>query len=85
MDRTQFGKFCIKSLTLLSPNKSSVLGCLANSPPLPPPPRNYVMYNGRMDLIGNISHFQQSMALHLKNDALMCHMFPSSLESIALK
>ena len=25
------------------------------------------------------------MALHLKNDALMCHMFPSSLGPIALR
>jgi hypothetical protein len=33
---------------------------------------NYVMYDGRADPIGHISHFKQSMALHLGNDALMC-------------
>ena len=43
------------------------------------------MYDERTDLIGHISHFRQSMALHLKNDALMCHMFPSSLGPIALR
>ena len=48
-------------------------------------PPNYVMYDERTDLIGHISHFRQSMALHLKNDALMCHMFPSSLGPIALR
>ena len=43
------------------------------------------MYDERTDLIGHISHFRQSMALHLKNDALMCHMFPSNLGPIALR
>ena len=43
------------------------------------------MYNGRTDPIGHINHFKQSMALHLKNDALMCHMFSWSLGPIALR
>uniref|UniRef100_A0A2N9H8S8 Uncharacterized protein n=1 Tax=Fagus sylvatica TaxID=28930 RepID=A0A2N9H8S8_FAGSY len=30
-------------------------------------PPNYVMYDGRTDPIGHISHFRQSMALHLGN------------------
>jgi hypothetical protein len=48
-------------------------------------PPNYVMYDGRTDPIGYISHFRQSMALHLGNDALMCRMFPSSLGPMSLR
>uniref|UniRef100_A0A2N9HL09 Uncharacterized protein n=1 Tax=Fagus sylvatica TaxID=28930 RepID=A0A2N9HL09_FAGSY len=43
------------------------------------------MYDGKTDPIGHISHFRQSMALHLGNDALMCRMFPSSLGSMSLR
>ena len=46
---------------------------------------NYVMYDGRTDPIRHISHFRQSMALHLSNDALMCRMFPSSLGLMSLR
>jgi hypothetical protein len=46
---------------------------------------NYVMYDGKADPIGHISHFRQSMALHLGNDALMCRMFPSSLGPMSLR
>ena len=48
-------------------------------------PPNYVMYDGRADPIGHISHFRQSMALHLVNDALICRMFPSSLGPMSLR
>ena len=48
-------------------------------------PPNYVMYEGWTDPVRHISHFRQSMALHLSNDALMCHMFPSSLRPISLR
>ena len=48
-------------------------------------PPNYVMYDGKADPIGHISHFRQSMALHLGNDALMCRMFPSSLGPMSLR
>ena len=48
-------------------------------------PPNYVMYDGRADPIGHISHFKQSMTLHLGNDALMCRMFPSSLGPMSLR
>ena len=46
---------------------------------------NYVMYDGKVDPIGHISHFRQSMALHLGNDALMCRMFPSSLGPMSFR
>jgi hypothetical protein len=53
-------------------------------------PRNfsaptYVMYNGKADPVGHISHYRQSMALHLGNNALMCRMFPSSLGPMSLR
>ena len=48
-------------------------------------PPNYIMYDGRADPIGHISHFRQSMGLHLRNDALMCRMFPSSLGPMSLR
>ena len=46
---------------------------------------NYVMYDSRADPIEHISHFRQSMAFHLGNDALMCRMFPSSLGPMSLR
>jgi hypothetical protein len=48
-------------------------------------PPNYVMYDGKADPIEHISHFRQSMTLHLGNDALMCRMFPSSLGPMSLR
>ena len=48
-------------------------------------PPNYIMYDGRADPIGYISHFRQSMALHFGNDALMCRMFLSSLGPMSLR
>jgi hypothetical protein len=53
-------------------------------------PRNfsaptYVMYDGKADPVGHISHYRQSMALHLRNNALMCRMFPSSLGPMSLR
>uniref|UniRef100_A0A2N9ESA7 RNase H type-1 domain-containing protein n=1 Tax=Fagus sylvatica TaxID=28930 RepID=A0A2N9ESA7_FAGSY len=46
---------------------------------------NYVMYDGKADPVGHISHFRQGMALHLGNNALMCRMFPSSLGPMSLR
>uniref|UniRef100_A0A2N9J8Z8 Retrotransposon gag domain-containing protein n=1 Tax=Fagus sylvatica TaxID=28930 RepID=A0A2N9J8Z8_FAGSY len=53
-------------------------------------PRNfsaptYVMYDGKADPVGHISHYRQSMAIHLGNNALMCRMFPSSLGPMSLR
>ena len=46
---------------------------------------NYLIYDGRANPIGHISHFRQSMALHLGNNVLMCRMFPSSLGPMSLR
>ena len=43
------------------------------------------MYNGRMDLVEHVSHFNQRMSIHSRNEALMCKMFPSSLGLVAMK
>ena len=48
-------------------------------------PPNYMMYDSRADPVGHISHFRQSMALHLSNDALICRMFLSSLGPMSLR
>ena len=43
------------------------------------------MYNGRMDPVEHVSHFNQRMAIHSKNEPLMCKVFPSSLGPVAMK
>ena len=39
----------------------------------------FIMYNGRTNPIEHVSHFNQRMAIHSRNEALMCKVFPSSL------
>ena len=36
----------------------------------------FIMYNGRMDPIEHVSHFNQRMTIYSKNEALMCKVFP---------
>ncbi|XP_030924760.1 uncharacterized protein LOC115951749 [Quercus lobata] len=43
------------------------------------------MYNGRTDSVEHVSHFNQRMVVHSKNEALMCKMFPSSLGPMAMR
>ncbi|XP_030923010.1 uncharacterized protein LOC115949884 [Quercus lobata] len=43
------------------------------------------IYNGRIDPIEHVSHFNQRMAIHLRNKALMCKVFPSSLGLVAMR
>ena len=43
------------------------------------------MYNGRMDLVEHVNHFNQRMVVHSKNEALMCMVFPSSLGPVAMR
>ena len=42
------------------------------------------MYNGRTDPVEHMSHFNQRMVVHSKNEALMCKVFPSSLGPVAM-
>jgi len=43
------------------------------------------MYNGRTNPVKHVSHFNQRMAVHSKNEALMCKVFPSNLGPVAMK
>ena len=45
----------------------------------------FVVYNGRTDPMEQISHFNQKMAVHANNEALMCKVFPSSLGLVAMR
>uniref|UniRef100_A0A2N9IV79 Uncharacterized protein n=1 Tax=Fagus sylvatica TaxID=28930 RepID=A0A2N9IV79_FAGSY len=46
---------------------------------------NLAVYDGKGDPVGHLSRYQQSMALHTSNDALMCRIFPSSLGEVGLR
>ena len=46
---------------------------------------SFIIYNGRTDLVEHVSHFNQRMAVHSKNEALMCKVFPSSLGPMVMK
>ena len=43
------------------------------------------IYNGRIDLMEHVSHFNQRMTIHSKNEALMCKVFPSSLGPVTMR
>ena len=43
------------------------------------------MYNGRIDPMEHVSHFNQRMDVHSMNEALMYKVFPSSLGLMAMR
>ena len=45
----------------------------------------FTMYNGRIDLVEHMSHFNQRMVVHSKNEALICKVFPSSLGPVVMR
>ena len=45
----------------------------------------FALYNGRTDPVEHVSHFSQKMAVHSRDEALMCKIFPSSLGSMAMR
>ena len=45
----------------------------------------FTIYNGRTDPIEHVSHFNQRMAVHSKDEALMCKVLPSSLGPVAMR
>ena len=45
----------------------------------------FTMYNGRTDPVEHVSHFNQRMAVHSKNETLMCKVFPSNLGPVAMR
>lgn len=42
------------------------------------------MYETNIDPVVHIQHYQQAMFMHTENDSIMCKMFPSSIEKVAL-
>ena len=45
----------------------------------------FSLYNGRTDPVEHVSHFNQKMAIHSKDEALMCKIFPLSLGLMAMR
>ena len=45
----------------------------------------FTIYNGRTDPVEHVSHFNQRMAVHSKNEPLMCKVFPSNLGPVAMR
>ena len=45
----------------------------------------FTIYNGRTNPVKHVSHFNQRMAIHSKDEALMCKVFPSSLGPVAMR
>ncbi|XP_075661702.1 uncharacterized protein LOC142631421 [Castanea sativa] len=43
------------------------------------------MYNDRTELVEYVSHFNQRMVVHSKNETLMCKVFPSSLRPVVMR
>ena len=45
----------------------------------------FTMYNGKIDPIKHVSHFNQRMAVYPRDEALMCKVFPSNLGPITMR
>ncbi|XP_030923410.1 uncharacterized protein LOC115950341 [Quercus lobata] len=45
----------------------------------------FTMYNGRTDLVEYVSYFNQKMAVHSRNEALMCKVFSSNPGPVAMR
>ena len=45
----------------------------------------FSLYNGRTDPVEHVSHFNQKIAVHSKDKALMCKIFRSSLGPMAMR
>ncbi|XP_023900929.2 uncharacterized protein LOC112012780 [Quercus suber] len=46
---------------------------------------SFTVYNGRTDPMEHVSHFNQKMVVHSRNETLMCKVFPSSLGPVAMR
>ena len=45
----------------------------------------FTLYTGRSDPVEHVIHFNQKMAVHSKDEVLMCKIFPSSLSPVAMR
>ena len=48
-------------------------------------PPTFTLYTGRSDPVEHVSHFNQKMVVHSKDEALMCKIFSSSLGPVAMR
>jgi len=84
-----------RSITVNIDAKTPVLNQIAKSPfthrieRVAPPRRfhqpTFTIYNGRIDPVKHVSHFNQRMVVYSKDEALMCKVFPSSLGPVAMR
>ena len=45
----------------------------------------FAIYNGKTNPVEHMSQFNQKMAIHSKNEALMCKIFPSNLGPVEMR
>ncbi|XP_050268430.1 uncharacterized protein LOC126712929 [Quercus robur] len=45
----------------------------------------FTIYNSRTDPVEHVSQFNQRMAIHSQNEAMMCKVFPSNLGPVAMR
>ena len=45
----------------------------------------FTIYNGHTDPVEYISHFNQRISVHSKNETLMCKVFPSSMGLVVMR
>ena len=45
----------------------------------------FAIYNGRTDPVEHVSQFNQRMAVHSRDEVLMCKVFPSSLGPMMMR
>ena len=45
----------------------------------------FLLYNGQSNPVKHVSQFNQRMVVHLKDEALLCKIFPSSLGPMAMR
>ena len=45
----------------------------------------FLLYNGQSDPVEHVTQFNQRMAVHLKDEALLCKIFPSNLGPVAMR
>ena len=45
----------------------------------------FTIYNGQMDPVEHVSHFNQRMVVHSKDEPLMCKVFPSNLGPVTMR
>ena len=45
----------------------------------------FTIYNSRTDSVEHVSHLIQRMAVHSKDEALMCKVFPFNLGPVAMR